>query len=915
MGWREVRSACLGGMGRIPEAGVGAPFVTSAECYLDLLMTFLRRPALWFLSLSFAAATLSATSFVVPRDRDLVSRADAIVVGTAVESHSQFTPQGGVETVTSIAVDETIKGSADATIFVTEPGGTIGNIAMVIAGAPRFADGEKVLLFLKKTGRDRWSVADLAVGKFSFTNDVSEPLLLRDANDVVGWDPDLKVHEERARAAAPFLRFVREVEGGNRIAAEDYFVTESVVRLHPRSASTSPLRPVPLIAPYTATSYTMLISGSQGGRWAVFPNPVTFFSGTTQEAGAPGGGTTAINAAFASWDNDCGSNVNYVYGGTDNGTHTQGLHGIDGANTILFERDLSSWGVGPFSCSGNSYSGTLGIGGITNASGTNSVNGETFATTQEADVEMNRGLANCTVLFNNGDFNSALTHEVGHTLGFRHSDQNRASNAACTTDASLECSNQAIMKSFISTGINAALQAWDQHAVQAVYPGNICAPGAPPPPPPPPPTCTAPAISSQSSSTTINSGSAVTLSVTATGTAPLAYQWYIGTSGNTASPISGGTNPSIQVAPTATTSYWVRVSNSCGTVNSATIVVTVNAPPPPPRRVAMDFSGDGDSDLLWRNVSTNQVAIWELKGRTIANGSVILTIDPAWKAQGFGDFNGDGKTDVIWRNSSTGDVAMWEMNGRTITNGAIVTRVSDFNWQIQAFGDFNRDGRTEIIWRNTATGDVAMWELKGHTLLNGAVFATVSDLNWKIQTVGDFLGDGRNEIIWRNTATNELAMWELNGRTLVNGAIFATVSNSSWVIQGTGDFNGDKKSDIFWRNTGTGDTAMWEMSGRTVLNNGPMTNVSLAWQSEAFGDFNRDGRDEIIWRNVNTGEVAMWEVNGHQLLNGAVFTQTSSPSWHIQPPSRPTPSLTALGRIDVRPAAKSVIRRRVVNWP
>jgi hypothetical protein len=96
-----------------------------------------------------------------------------------------------------------------------------------------------------------------------------------------------------------------------------------------------------------------------------------------------------------------------------------------------------------------------------------------------------------------------------------------------------------------------------------------------------------------------------------------------------------------------------------------------------------------------------------------------------------------------------------------------------------------------------------------------------------------------------------------------------------------------------------------------------MFNVSLAWQSEAFGDFNRDGRDEIIWRNVNTGEVAMWEVNGHQLLNGAVFTQTSSPSWHIQPPSRPTPSITALGRIVVRPVAKStpVIRRRVVSWP
>jgi hypothetical protein len=260
--------------------------------------------------------------------------------------------------------------------------------------------------------------------------------------------------------------------------------------------------------------------------------------------------------------------VNYAYAGVDDGTHAQGLHGIDGRNTILFERDLSTWGVPPFTCTSNSYSGTLGIGGITNASGQNSVNGEAFATTAEGDVEMNRGLANCTLLFNNGDFNSAVTHEVGHTLGFRHSDQNRASNAACTTDGSLECSNQAIMKSFISTGLNAALQVWDQHAVQAVYPGNVCAPV-------PPPTCTAPAITQQPASQTITAGSITTLTVVASGTSPFTYQWYIGPSPSTTTIAADGTGPNLTAAPSTTTQYWVRVSNSCGTVNSNTATITV----------------------------------------------------------------------------------------------------------------------------------------------------------------------------------------------------------------------------------------------------------------------------------------------------------------------------------------------------
>jgi hypothetical protein len=123
------------------------------------------------------------------------------------------------------------------------------------------------------------------------------------------------------------------------------------------------------------------------------------------------------------------------------------------------------------------------------------------------------------------------------------------------------------MKSFISTGLNGTLQAWDQHAVQAVYPGNVCAPS----------NCTPPTITQPPGSSTITSGGGVTLSVSATGTGPLSYQWYIGTSGNTASPVSGGTGAALVVTPSTTTNYWVRVTNSCGSVNSITATVTVAA--------------------------------------------------------------------------------------------------------------------------------------------------------------------------------------------------------------------------------------------------------------------------------------------------------------------------------------------------
>ncbi len=84
-----------------------------------------------------------------------------------------------------------------------------------------------------------------------------------------------------------------------------------------------------------------------------------------------------------------------------------------------------------------------------------------------------------------------------------------------------------------------------------------------------------PSITTQPASTTITSGSTATLSVVATGTAPLSYQWYQGAVGTTTTPV--GTNSASFTTPalTATTTYWVSVSNSAGGVNSTLATVTV----------------------------------------------------------------------------------------------------------------------------------------------------------------------------------------------------------------------------------------------------------------------------------------------------------------------------------------------------
>jgi hypothetical protein len=87
---------------------------------------------------------------------------------------------------------------------------------------------------------------------------------------------------------------------------------------------------------------------------------------------------------------------------------------------------------------------------------------------------------------------------------------------------------------------------------------------------------TAPSILQQPLSQTISSGATANLGVTAVGTGTLSYQWYMGTSGVTTTPVTGATANTVAISGlTSTTSYWVRISNGFGSTNSNTATVTL----------------------------------------------------------------------------------------------------------------------------------------------------------------------------------------------------------------------------------------------------------------------------------------------------------------------------------------------------
>ena len=264
------------------------------------------------LSLVFVVAVASpmfAVTYVVPADHVEVERSKAIIVGRVLRSHVESSPQFGIETVTDVILEETIKGSAGNVIQIHEPGGVLGDQAYVIPGVPAFIEGERVLLFLHQRENGEYSVTDLQLGSFHFVKDVAgRDLVIRNESEVNGWDLDGTPHREPHRAAEQFINYIRGIVRGDDVV-EDYVVENLPLAGAPETvkAKMDSLHPITM-AVFTATSYTVDLNGGLGARWNIFPSTVNWNRGNS-EIGVLGNGASQINTAFASWN---GGGAHYV---------------------------------------------------------------------------------------------------------------------------------------------------------------------------------------------------------------------------------------------------------------------------------------------------------------------------------------------------------------------------------------------------------------------------------------------------------------------------------------------------------------------------------------------------------------------------------------------------------------------------
>ncbi|MBI4553394.1 MAG: hypothetical protein HY710_14110 [Candidatus Latescibacteria bacterium] len=109
---------------------------------------------------------------------ELTLKASIIVVGKVTGKVSESTADG-IKTRITVAVEESLKGDIGRTVVITQPGGTVGKIEMVMSEAATFEVGEEAVVFLWTRPTGEHTVLGLFQGKVPVETDAKGRKVVR----------------------------------------------------------------------------------------------------------------------------------------------------------------------------------------------------------------------------------------------------------------------------------------------------------------------------------------------------------------------------------------------------------------------------------------------------------------------------------------------------------------------------------------------------------------------------------------------------------------------------------------------------------------------------------------------------------------------------------------------------------------
>lgn len=103
-------------------------------------------------ALVLTGGTLAVASTFLKVDLPTLDRmSESVVHARVVGMDSAWNPEGSmIFTEVTLEVLGRLRGTADATVVVRVPGGTVGDFTSEMEGAPRFQTGDEVVVFLSR---------------------------------------------------------------------------------------------------------------------------------------------------------------------------------------------------------------------------------------------------------------------------------------------------------------------------------------------------------------------------------------------------------------------------------------------------------------------------------------------------------------------------------------------------------------------------------------------------------------------------------------------------------------------------------------------------------------------------------------------------------------------------------------------